>query len=57
MIKIIKVSGFEESVKKISGEEEKRKLLSESKNFFNKVVENERDDVLEWLIKKFIAVR
>ena len=57
MIKIIKVSGFEESVKKISGEEEKRKLLSESKNFFNKVVENERDDVLEWLIKKFKRLR
>ena len=52
MIKIIKVSGFEE-VEKLSLEEEKRGLLGVSSLIFNKVVVGERENVLLRLMGKF----
>jgi len=56
MIKIIKVSSFEE-VEKLSLEEEKRGLLSVSCLIFNKVVNGERDNVLMRLMGKFKNLR
>ena len=47
MIKIIKVSGFEnEVVEKLSLMEEKRGLLGVSSLIYNKVVDGERENVL-----------
>ena len=56
MIKIIKVSGFEE-VEKLSLKEEKRGLLSVSSLIFNKVVDGERENVLMRLMGKFKSLR
>ena len=56
MIKIIKVSGFEE-VEKLSFKEEKRGLLSVSSLIFNKVVDGERDYVLMKLMGMFKGLR
>ena len=56
MIKIIKVSGFEE-VEKLSLKEEKRGLLGVSSLIFNKVVDGERDYVLMKLMGMFKGLR
>ena len=56
MIKIIKVSGFEE-VEKLSLKEEKRGLLSVSSLIYNKVVDGERDYVLMKLMGMFKGLR
>ena len=56
MIKIIKVSGFEE-VEKLSLKEEKRGLLSVSSLIYNKVVDGERDYVLVKLMGMFKGLR
>ena len=56
MIKIIKVSGFEE-VEKLSLEEEKRGLLGVSSLIFNKVVVGERENVLMRLMGWFRSLR
>ena len=53
MIKIIKVSGFEEKVGKLTLMEERSGLQSVSNLIFNKVVENERENVLMWLKGRF----
>ena len=53
MIKIIKVSGFEEKVEKLTLKEERSGLQSVSNLIFNKVVENERENVLMWLKGRF----
>ena len=53
MVVRIKVSGFEEKVEKLTLEEERRKLQSVSNLLFNKVVENERENVLMWLKGRF----
>ena len=58
MIKIIKVSGFEnEVVEKLSLMEEKRGLLGVSSLIFNKVVDGERDNVLMRLMGRFKSLR
>lgn len=58
MIKIIKVSGFEnEVVEKLSLMEEKRGLLGVSSLIFNKVVDGERENVLMRLMGKFKSLR
>jgi RNA polymerase sigma factor (sigma-70 family) len=56
MIKIIKVSGFEE-VEKLSLEDEKRGLLGVSSLIYNKVVDGEREYVLMRLMSKFKSLR
>ena len=56
MIKIIKVSGFEE-VEKLSLKEEKRGLLSVSSLIYNKVVDGERENVLMRLMGRFKSLR
>ena len=56
MIKIIKVSGFEE-VEKLSLENEKRGLLGVSSLIYNKVVDGERENVLLRLMGKFKSLR
>ena len=56
MIKIIKVSGFEE-VEKLSLEEEKRGLLSVSSLIYNKVVDEMRDNVMMRLVGSFKGLR
>ena len=56
MIRIIKVSGFEE-VEKLSLEDEKRGLLSVSSLIYNKVVDGERENVLMRLMGKFKNLR
>ena len=56
MIKIIKVSGFEE-VEKLSLEDEKRGLLSVSSLIYNKVVDGERENVLMRLMGRFKSLR
>ena len=56
MIKIIKVSGFEE-VKKLSLADEKRGLLGVSSLIYNKVVDGERENVLMRLMSKFKSLR
>ena len=58
MIKIIKVSGFEnEVVEKLSLMEEKRGLLGVSSLIYNKVVDGERDYVLMKLMGMFKGLR
>ena len=58
MIRIIKVSGFEnEVVEKLSLKDEKRGLLSVSNLIYNKVVESERENVLLRLMGKFKSLR
>ena len=56
MIKIIKVSGFEE-VEKLSLADEKRGLLGVSSLIYNKVVDGERENVLMRLMGKFKSLR
>ena len=56
MIKIIKVSGFEE-VEKLSLADEKRGLLGVSSLIYNKVVDGERENVLMRLMCKFKSLR
>ena len=56
MIKIIKVSGFEE-VEKLSLMDEKRELLGVSNLIFNKVVVGERENVLMRLMGRFKSLR
>ena len=56
MIKIIKVSGFEE-VEKLSLADEKRGLLGVSSLIYNKVVDGERENVLMRLMGKFKNLR
>lgn len=56
MIKIIKVSGFEE-VEKLSLADEKRGLLGVSSLIYNKVVDGERENVLMRLRGKFKSIR
>ena len=58
MIKIIKVSGFEnEVVEKLSLMEEKRGLLGVSRLIYNKVVDEMRENVLMRLMGKFKSLR
>ena len=57
MVVKIKVSGFEEKVEKLTLKEERRRLLGVSNLIFNKVVENERENVLMWLMGKFKVLR
>ena len=57
MVVNIKVSGFEEKVEKLTLKEERRRLLGVSNLIFNKVVENERENVLMWLMGKFKGLR
>ena len=58
MIKIIKVSGFEnEVVEKLSFEDEKRGLLGDSNLIYNKVVDGERENVLLRLMGIFKSLR
>ena len=58
MIKIIKVSGFEnEVVEKLSLMEEKRGLLGVSSLIYNKVVDGERENVLLRLMGRFKSLR
>ena len=57
MIVRVKVSGFEESEKKLTLKEEKSELLCVSNLIFDKVVENERENVLMWLKGKFKKLR
>ena len=57
MVVKIKVSGFEEKVEKLTLKKERRRLLGVSNLIFNKVVENERDNVLMWLMGKFKGLR
>ena len=54
---IIRVSGFEEKEEKASLKEEKRGLLGASHLIFNKVMENEREKVMMWLVSKFNRLR
>ena len=56
MIKIIKVSGFEE-VEKLSLADEKRGLLGVSSLIYNKVVDGERENVLLRLMGRFKSLR
>ena len=56
MIKIIKVSGFEE-VEKLSLADEKRGLMGVSSLIYNKVVDGERENVLMRLMSKFKSLR
>ena len=56
MIKIIKVSGFEE-VEKLSLADEKRGLLGVSSLIYNKVVDGERENVLLRLMGIFKSLR
>ena len=58
MIKIIKVSGFEnEVVEKLSLMEEKRGLQGVSSLIYNKVVDGERENVLLRLMGRFKSLR
>ena len=58
MIKIIKVSGFEnEVVEKLSLMEEKRGLLGVSRLIYNKVVDEMRENVLMRLMGNFKSLR
>ena len=54
---IKKVSGFEEEKVKLTLKEEKSGLLSVSNLIFNKGVENERGNVLMWMMGKFKGLR
>ena len=57
MVVSIKVSGFEESVEKLTLKEEKSGLLSVSSLIFNKVVDGERENVLMRLMGRFKSLR
>ena len=58
MIKIIKVSGFENEVdEKLSLKDEKRGLLGVSSFIYNKVVDGERENVLLRLMGRFKSLR
>ena len=57
MVVRIKVSGFEEKNEKLTLKEERRRLLGVSNLIFDKVVENERENVLMWLMGKFKGLR
>ena len=57
MIVKIWVSSFEEEVEKLSLKEEKRGLLGVSHLIFNKVVEDERENVMLRLVGKFKGLR
>ena len=57
MVVKIKVSGFEESVEKLTLKEEKSGLLGVSSLIFNKVVDGERENVLMRLMGKFKSLR
>lgn len=57
MIKIIKVSGFEEKVEKLTLKEERSGLQSVSNLIFNKVVDGERENVLMRLMGRFKSLR
>ena len=57
MVVKIKVSGFEESVEKLTLKEEKSGLLGVSSLIFNKVVDCERENVLMRLMGKFKSLR
>ena len=57
MIVKIWVSSFEEEVEKLSLKEEKRGLLGVSHFIFNKVVEDERENVMLRLVGKFKGLR
>ena len=57
MVVKIKVSGYEEEVEKLTLKEERRRLLGVSSLMFDKVVENERENVMMWLMGKFKGLR
>ena len=57
MVVGIKVSGFEEKVEKLTLKEERSRLLGVSSLIFNKVVENERENVLMRLMGRFKSLR
>ena len=57
MVVKIEVSGFEEEVEKLTLKEEKRRLLGVSNLIFDKVVENERENILLRLMSKFKCLR
>ena len=58
MIRIIKVSGFEnEVVEKLSLKDERRGLLGVSSLIYNKVVDGERENVLLRLMGRFKSLR
>ena len=57
MVVKIKVSGFEESVEKLTLKEERSGLLGVSNLVFNKVVEGERENVLLRLMGRFKSLR
>ena len=57
MIRIIKVSGFEESVEKLTLKDERSELLSVRSLMFDKVVDGEREYVLKKLVGCFKGLR
>ena len=57
MVVRIKVSGFEEKVEKLTLNEERSGLLGVSSLIFNKVVENERENVMMRLMGRFKGLR
>ena len=57
MVVKIKVSGFEEKVEKLTLKEERSGLLGVSSLIFNKVVENERENVMMRLMGRFKGLR
>ena len=57
MVVRIKVSGFEEKVEKLTLREERSGLLGVSSLIFNKVVENERENVMMRLMGRFKGLR
>ena len=57
MVVRIKVSGFEEKVEELTLKEKRRRLLGVSNLIFDKVVENEREKVLMWLMGRFKSLR
>ena len=57
MVVRINVSGFEEKVEKLTLKEERSGLLGVSSLIFNKVVENERENVMMRLMGRFKGLR
>ena len=57
MVVRIKVSSFEEKVEKLTLKEERSGLLGVSSLIFNKVVENERENVMMRLMGRFKGLR
>jgi RNA polymerase sigma factor (sigma-70 family) len=57
MVVRINVSGFEEKVEKLTLREERSGLLGVSSLIFNKVVENERENVMMRLMGRFKGLR